>query len=97
MCGIQFNLLSKKILKNSTFYSAGNGSLYRLRLGSGCKPFLFEKCRPTHTVFLEEHLTLFSQVTTCPNNFADLFNNSHVAGFKNIIPLDLKGCLPLLK
>ena len=63
-------------------YNVLPGSLYRLRWGSGCKPFLLEKC--TYTVFYEEHnhRTLFSQVTTCPSNFADRFNHSHVAEFK---------------
>ena len=39
--------------------------------------------RNVHTKFFRKNiLTLFSQVTTCPSNFADLFNNSHVAGLK---------------
>ena len=63
MCGIKLSFLSKKRQRNLTCSSTGSCCPYSLRLGSGCKPFLLQKC--IHKIFVGENLKPFSsaQVT----------------------------------
>ena len=56
MCGIKLSLLAKKRPRNLHFSSTGSCFPYSLRLGSGCKPFLLQKC--THKVFVGEKAVL---------------------------------------